>query len=185
VWFPESTHIASINAHGMIIEYPYGDPSCSNEYSAVTVGPDNNIWFTESFTPYLCGTAFGTIDLATHTLNGIAPGGDGRLYSICAVYSAYAGPVLACSTDGGIALYHGSKLGVAGDDVAEAPDGNILFEPDNVGKLAFGRFNVTSHAVGLLRSGLRGTFKNAMVVESSNGRIWSTVAPTIYYLTYP
>ena len=137
LWVPLSTHMARISTAGSITQYAYPSKLNSGYANDVTVGPDNNIWFTEGFvgivgkivpstgmiTEYpISGTTGGPC-----RLNGIVNGGDGNLYAVggnCLVADEYE--VLRIATSGSAAAVATLPLQPPFSyGMMRGPDGNI------------------------------------------------------------
>src|ERR1035437_2031101 len=106
----------------------------------VTLGPDNNLWFTEN-----SGLKIGRITAAgvitefpiagAQALTGIASGPDGNIWFT----DEFAGTMRRISTSGtGLTIFHLRANNSHPQGIATGPDGNLWFVDDALNNSAFG-----------------------------------------------
>ncbi len=151
----------------------YSIPTANSDPTAITVGPDNNLWLTEwsadkiaQLTP--AGT-FTEFTLPVNTApNDIVSGPDGNLYFTG--YETGCSCIGSISTSGAISTYTIPQVSCQPypEDLTVGPDRQIWFTDPACSIV--GTFYPSSHTYGSLIGNLGGTPQT--IASGSDGKLW-------------
>jgi virginiamycin B lyase len=189
VWFGEynlfggSGYVGNVSTAGTVTEYAI--PNAGAVWLGVAVGPDGNIWLTDSGTDLLAKTVPSTGAVTTYSAGGTYNGSpvtcnphsiigapDGNVYYDCGYYLAKA------STGGRVTLIPNSNAfsstGASGSQVFVVdPSGKSLWFVPAIPHGALGNYDLTTGHI-TIHAGPYTTDELVSVALGPDGNLWAT-----------
>lgn len=173
VWFTtDHNGIGRVAGAGKLHLYPF--PDDSSQPTAITLGPDGNVWFVEA-AGYNVGkmTSEGKVTEYSVGFNGfsnsfgIAAGSDGRIWFTDPANSPAR--IGAINTDGTGLTYYSAGLTGQADSIVAGPDGNLYFGEFGG---AVGKITTAGVITEYPLEQSEGSFPVLSLTVGPNGNIW-------------
>jgi virginiamycin B lyase len=173
VWFTtDHNGIGKVTGAGKIHLYTFVDDS--SQPTAITLGPDGNLWFVEAegynvgkMTPEGVVTEYNVGFDGFSNSFGIAAGSDGRIWFADPANSTPR--IGAINTDGTGLTYYSAGLTGEADSIVAGPDGNLYFGEFGG---AVGRITTAGVITEFALPMSEGSFPVLSLTVGPNGNIW-------------